>query len=82
MMNKQNVTLSLPKSVIGKAKIVAVRKGKSLSQFLKEALEEKIMDDSGYKVARDRQLKQLEAGFDFGTEGHITTSREDLHARK
>lgn len=80
-MQRQNVTLSLPKSVIKKAKMVAVRRGKSLSQFLKEALEEKINEETGYKEAKERQTRILETGFDFGTEGHLVVRREELHAR-
>ncbi len=81
-MDRQNVTLSLPKSLLKKAKIVAVKKEKSLSQLLLEALEEKVKEDIGYKKAKERQLKLLKAGFDLGTEGHITISREELHARR
>lgn len=81
-MDKQNVTLSLPKSLLKKAKIVAVKKEKSLSQLLIETLEEKVKEDIGYKKAKERQFKLLKAGFDLGTEGHITISREELHARR
>ena len=80
-MNKQNVTLSLPKTLLKKAKLAAVSKDKSLSEFLRESLEEKLRKDTGYKKARERQLKLLKMGPDLGTKGRITTSREDLHAR-
>ena len=40
-MEKQNVTLSLPKALLQKAKLMAVRQDKSLSQLLVEALQEK-----------------------------------------
>ena len=79
---KRNVTLSLPKSLLKKAKVVAVRKDKSLSEFIKEALEEKIREDTGYKKAKDRQLRLLKMRLDFGTEGRITISKEELHARR
>lgn len=81
-MNRQNVTLSLPKALIKKAKIVAAREDKSLSELLRESLEEKVREDSGYKQARIRQLKLLARGFDLGTKGAIDFSREELHARK
>jgi len=81
MPMKRNVTLSLPKSLLKKAKVVAVRKDKSLSEFIKEALEEKIREDTGYKKAKDRQLRLLKMRLDFGTEGRITISKEELHAR-
>lgn len=81
-MNKQNITLALPKTLLKKAKIMAASLDKSLSEFLKETLEEKIKESNGYKTAKARQLKLLKTGFNLGTEGKIAISREDLHARK
>ncbi len=80
-MNKQNVTLSLPKTLLKKAKLAAVSKEKSLSEFLRESLEEKVGEATGYKKAKERQLRLLKMALDLGTKGHITTSREELHAR-
>ena len=81
-MDRQNVTLSLPKSLLRKAKVVAASREKSLSEFLRESLEEKVREANGYKRARERQLKLLKKGLDLGTEGHIKTTREGLHARR
>jgi metal-responsive CopG/Arc/MetJ family transcriptional regulator len=81
-MEKQNVTLALPKSLLKKAKAMAAKKEKSLSQLLKEALEEKVSNDTGYKKAKDRQLRLLKTGFNLGTNGRQSFSREDLHARR
>jgi metal-responsive CopG/Arc/MetJ family transcriptional regulator len=81
-MERQNVTLSLPKSLLKKAKVIAAKKEKSLSELLKEAIEEKVMEDTGYKKARDRQLRLLRKGLNLGTNGRIAFSREDLHARE
>jgi hypothetical protein len=81
-MDRQNVTLSLPKSLLKKAKVAAVKKEKSLSQLLIEALEEKVREDIDYKKAKERQFKILNTGFDLGTKGRITISREELHARR
>jgi metal-responsive CopG/Arc/MetJ family transcriptional regulator len=81
-MERQNVTLSLPKSLLKKAKVVAATRDKSLSEFLRESLEEKVRDATGYKRARERQLKLLRKGLNLGTKGLITTTREELHARR
>ncbi len=80
-MNRQNVTLSLPRSLLKKARMIAVSKEKSLSELLKESLEEKVREATGYRKARQRQLKLLKKGLDLGTKGRITVSREELHAR-
>lgn len=81
-MERQNVTLSLPKSLLKKAKVIAATRDKSLSEFLRESLEEKVRDATGYKRARERQLKLLRKGLNLGTKGLITTKREELHARR
>jgi len=78
---RRNVTLSLPKSLLQRAKLAAVRKDKSLSEFMNDALEEKIRKDSGYKKAKERQVKLLSMRMDLGTEGRISISREELHER-
>jgi len=81
-MEKQNVTLSLPKALLRKAKAVAAEEDKSLSEFFRESLDEKIKKDTGYKEAMDRQTKLMKKGFDLGTKGRITWSRDDLHERR
>jgi len=78
----RNVTLYLSKDLIHKAKIMAVKEDKSLCAFMKEALEEKMKKDSDYNNAKKRQLKLLERGFDLGTQGKISLSRDKLHERK
>jgi len=81
-MERQNVTLSLPKPLLRKAKAVATKAEKSLSELLREALEEKVNEESGYKKAKRRQMNLLKAGLDLGTEGYLKISREELHARR
>lgn len=81
-MERQNVTLSLPKALLKKAKTLAVRKDSSLSDLLRGALEEKVKEESGYQRARDRQIALMERGIDLGTKGKIAVTREHLHARR
>ena len=81
-MNKQNVTLSLPRSLLKKAKVIAAGRDESLSEFLRQSLESRVREATGYRKARARQLKLLKEGYDLGTKGKITTSREDLYDRK
>jgi len=80
-MERQNVTLSLPKALLKKAKSLAVKKDKSLSDLLRETLEEKVKEETGYQRAKNRQIALMEKGFDMGTNGKITISREELHER-
>jgi len=80
-VNRQNVTLSLPKTLLRKAKMMAAGEGKSLSQFLKESLEQRVRRGSNYNRARARQLGLMEKGLSLGTKGHVSVTREDLHVR-
>jgi hypothetical protein len=79
---RRNVTLSLSNDLLYKAKLAAVKQDKSLSEFMREALEEKVQKTPGYKKAKRRQFKMLGMKLDLGTEGEIHITREDLHERK
>ncbi len=80
-MERQNVTLSMPKLLLRKAKVLAASREKSLSELLRESLEEKIRNASGYNQAKKRQLKLLNKGIDLGTKGNLSVSRDELHVR-
>lgn len=80
-METQNVTLSIPKLLLKQAKIIAASQDKSLSQLLRESLEEKVREEADYNKAQKRQLRLLEKGFDLGTKGQMKTRRDDLHVR-
>ena len=81
-MERQNVTLSLPKLLLKKAKVIAASREKSLSELLRESLEQKVREANGYKKARQRQLKLLKEDLDLGTKGHIATTRDEVHERR
>jgi metal-responsive CopG/Arc/MetJ family transcriptional regulator len=81
MEMRRNITLSLPRRLLSKAKLTAVRQDKSLSEFMREALEQKIEAGSDYQKAMRRQLGMLSQGFDVGTGGRLAVAREELHER-
>ena len=81
-MERRNVTLSLPKTLLKKAKILAVMKDRSLSDLLRETLEEKVKEETGHQRAKERHIALMEKGFNLGTKGRITISREELHERR
>lgn len=80
-MQKRNVTLSMPTELIRKAKALAVSRETSLSELLRESLEEKVSEATGYRQAMNRQLRVLKTGFDLGLKGKISWSRDSLHER-
>lgn len=80
-MERQNVTLSLPKETLRKAKILAAERQTSLSALLTETLEEIVAKSDRYEVAKQRQLVLMERGFDFGLDETTAWTRDDLHER-
>ena len=53
-----------------------------MSDLLRETLEEKVKEETGYQRAKERQIALMEKGFNLGTKGRITISREELHERR
>ncbi|MCK4897343.1 MAG: hypothetical protein KAS38_01090 [Anaerolineales bacterium] len=80
-MDKQNITLSIPKDVLQKIKLLAVKKGTSVSGLMAHVLEEIVAEEEGYQDSRLRHLALLEQGLDLGSKGSRSWTREDLHAR-
>ncbi len=80
-METQNVTLSLPKELVRKAKLIAVERRTSISGLLKELLTEEVAQDGCYAKARSRHLEALRRGADLGTRGTAHWQREELHER-
>jgi len=77
----QNVTLSIPKDILRKAKILAIKRNTSLSGLLTQTLAEMVSRQEGYEQAQRRNLSLLKSGLDLSTQGQITWRREDLHER-
>ncbi len=77
----QNVTLSLPKSVLRKAKVLAAQRETSISALLTQALEDLVNRDDAYRGACAQALEELDRGFAMGTQGCVTWTRDELHER-
>jgi hypothetical protein len=80
-VEKQNITLSIPKDILREAKHFAVDRGISLSGFLVEALEERVKRLSEMRRAAERQRTLMRRGLRLGTKGRVRWTREDLHVR-
>lgn len=59
-MTTQNITLTLLKDTLLKVKILAVRRGTSVSGLLASELERLVVEDEAYERARQRALIRLE----------------------
>lgn len=80
-MVHQNVTLSIPKTTLKKAKLMAVEQGTSLSRLLVDFFERLVSADERYHQAQEKHLALLERGWDLGTGGRPVATREELHER-
>ena len=76
---KQNLTISLDREAIRKAKIVAARRSTSISGLLARQIEILIGEEEAYERAERQAMTLLDQGFHLG--GEIRASRDDLHER-
>ena len=74
-----NITLRVDDELIREAKILAARRGTSVSRLIAEELEELVRSDRNYEAARTRALSQLAEATDL--EWTAPSSREELHDR-
>jgi len=77
---KQNITLSIEKELLKRAKLVAAKKETSVTKLLTEQLAKIVSEDEEYDLAKKRALAILRKGFHLG--GRITSRREELHERR
>jgi hypothetical protein len=76
---KQNVTISLDRQVLRKAKILAARRATSISGLVAQEIESLVGEDEAYERAERQAAALLEKGFHMG--GVIRASRDELHER-
>jgi hypothetical protein len=74
---KQNVTIRLDRQTIRKARILAVRRGTSISGLLARQIEILVGEEESYEQAERRAVDLLDKGFHLG--GAKPASREELH---
>jgi hypothetical protein len=76
---KQNVTISLDRQTIRKAKIVAARRDTSISGLLARQLEILVGEEEAYERAERQAVALLDQGLHLG--GGVPASRDELHER-
>jgi hypothetical protein len=67
----QNITLSLSEEDLREVRVLATRRGMSVSQLLARMLSDLVEQETGYARARERSLDRLLVGANLGTGGHI-----------
>jgi hypothetical protein len=73
--------LSLPEGDLREARVLAARRGTSVSQLLARMLREIVERETGYHTAKEHSLALLRQGMNLGTSGRVTWSQDDLHER-
>jgi hypothetical protein len=77
--SKTNITLKLDTELLQAIKVVAAKRGTSVSALLTEKLEEIGRNDEEYKKAMKRSIARMEKGWDLGWQK--PKSRDELHER-
>lgn len=78
-METQNITLSLPKNMLQKVKILAVQRHSSVSKLLTQAIEKILREETAYEESHKRQVDLMKRGFDMAF--RKPASRDELHER-
>lgn len=76
---KSNITLKVDAELVREAKVLAARRGTSVSGLLAEHLEQLIRDERAYEASKRRALDRLEKGLDLGWTP--AADRGELHER-
>lgn len=76
---KQNITLSLDKELIKRARVLAAQRQMSVSQMLGRELRTIVEDADYHEWAKRKALAELRKGFHLG--GKVIATREELHER-
>jgi hypothetical protein len=76
---KQNVTISISRETVRKAKILAARRDTSISRLLSEQIDALVGAEEAWERSERSARSLMELGFHLG--GRISASRDELHER-
>jgi hypothetical protein len=76
---KQNLTISLSRQLLKKARILAARRETSISGLVAQEIESLLEEEVAYERAERQALMLLEKGFHLG--GVVPAGRDKLHER-
>ena len=79
-MKATNITIKVDSDLAQDARVLAAKRGTSLSRLVAEQLKAMVCEDQVYLEARRRALRNLKQGYDLGWEK--PEKRNDLHDRE
>ena len=77
----QNVTLSLPKSLLRRFRMYAASRNQSMTALMTESIQTLVDREDRTASTRLRFLKRIRNAPDRGTKGRIDWTRDELHER-
>jgi metal-responsive CopG/Arc/MetJ family transcriptional regulator len=80
-MEKQNVTLSLPKELLSKLRVSAAKRNVSMSSLMTSAISKMLLDEDDYDARGKRMIEHMKNAPGRGIGGKITWTREELYDR-
>ncbi len=76
---KTNITVKVDADLAREAKVLAARRGTSVSQLVANELEELVRRDKSYQLAMQRALSRLNKGYDL--DWQKPSDRDELYER-
>lgn len=77
-MARQNLTVQLDRDTVQKAKVLAAKRGTSVSRLVAAQIKESVQAEDAYEAARRSALEFIERGFHLGGK---RLNRDKLHER-
>ena len=81
-METTTVTVSLPTEIVQQVEKIAQNRQVSVEILMAETLQHLIQFEADYTAARADSLAMMTKGFDLGTRGLLSGSRDELHQRR
>ena len=79
-MKTSNITIKVEAGVAQDARVLAAKRGTSLSRLVAEQLVAMVREEQGYAAARRSALRRLKRGYDL--EWEKPANRDELHDRE
>jgi len=79
-MKATNITIKVESDLAHEARVLAAKRGTSLSRLVADQLSVLVREDQNYAAARRRALSRLRRGYDLGWDKPL--KREELHDRE
>lgn len=77
---KRNLTVELDEEVIQRARVLAAKRGSSISRLVAAEIERMTEEETRYEEAHRSALAQMKRGFKMGTSGRLV-ARSELYDR-